>query len=112
MPDTRTRSRYPRPGTLVDFWQDDPEGMTHGLAAVLATSRHKTRVTEAEALAALQDAYGTSIGIHRTATWRTVTQYDIECGGTGEADAGDWAEVGTGGAWVEVAYPTKEPDNA
>ena len=111
---TTTTSTMPAPGDLVGaFWEGDLSDVDYveGGAVVLATSRHKARLTDAEAVSAIQARWGPTGAIDRKATWRRVTQADLDGGESlGDVDLGGWHEAATGRTWVEVAYVEAEPE--
>lgn len=84
-----------KPGDIITTWSDLPP--RSGEAVVLATSRHKARVSPPSNHA----------GIER---WFSVTQAQIDAGEhPEEVDRGSFYSEGWGAAWVEVAH--LQPDD-
>lgn len=117
-------SRYSEPGSILPAW--DESG--HGLAVVVATSRHKRKLSTGDAVAllaveAVHYCGGASLapedrekavevaarmvreqGVTR---WRSVTQREVDedvhgFGHDAPCEPGRWCADGSGAAWMDV----------
>lgn len=88
--------------TMFCWWEDDAYQPHTGSGIVVASSRSKRSLTDAEALERLRDGFDDTveaIAVHR---WWTVTKADAE---NGDGEQGSYSANGTGSAWVDVAVP-------